>query len=194
MPKSGWRKSHGAAKDGGSLVASEAIPSDELSPARASETARADRDASGRFVPGNRTAKARRLRPSARGALLDLEAKADPAYRAAMKWARRYGAHRRSELTLMFGAISSAVGSLVESESMLLGSARYWHARGMAESSPEFVKLAATLEAQARGSKRDAWELSARESAARIERQGDDLARRQADFQKQLAERAKADE
>lgn len=190
-PKSAWRAAHGKAAKLGSLLVSETLPSDELSPATPADPAQPDRDSNGRFIRGNRSGKSKRLRVGVKGHLAHLEAQADAAWRAAMKWGRRYAAHRRAELAQLHGGeISAGVGALVESEGMLLASSRYWHARGMAENSADHCKLAATLEAQARGCKRDAWELAAREAAARPklsaqQRNAADLAL----IRKQLAER-----
>lgn len=163
-----WTEAHGNAAKGGRLVASESKPADELRPASGSDSDRRDRTSDGRFAPGNGAAKAKRIRSGPRGALAALIVKGDPVYQAAAKWGRRYGSHRRAELAQAHGgAISAGVGAMVESAAEMMADARYWRARGIADGNPDHVRLAAQLIAQARGCERDAWELSARESAAR---------------------------
>jgi hypothetical protein len=169
MARDAWCAATGKSRECGRLVQSTVCPSDELAQpsATGSETVQTDRDPSGRFVPGNRTGKARRLRPDAHGALGALEALGDPAHKVAVRWGKRYGAHRRQELAKAFGAISAGVGAIIESAAGLLADARYWRARGIAESNADHSRLAAQLTAQARGCERDAWELASRETAAR---------------------------
>lgn len=163
-----WSDAHGAAADGGRLVASETKPSDELRPAMPADSVRRDHGPDGKFVPGNGAAKAKRIRSGPRGALVSLIAKGDPVYQAAAKWGRRYGSHRRSELAMAHGGtISAGVGAIVESAAEMLADARYWRAKGIAEGNADYTRLSAQLIAQARGCERDAWELGAREAGAR---------------------------
>ncbi|MBN1610874.1 MAG: hypothetical protein JW940_29855 [Polyangiaceae bacterium] len=56
---------------------------------------------------------------------------------------------------------------MIESAGELLALARYWSARGLAEASPDFARLAATLIAGQRQAERDAWELASREASQR---------------------------
>jgi len=56
---------------------------------------------------------------------------------------------------------------MIESAGELLAASRYWSARGIAEASADYARLAATLVAGARQAERDAWELAAREAQAR---------------------------
>ena len=162
-----WRGAHGAARKGGRIVASETLPADELPSASGGDTARRDRGPDGRFAPGNSIARAKKVRSGPRGALAELEAKGDPAARASVNWGRRYGSHRRAELTRAHGFLSAGVATIVESAADLMADARYWRARGVAEGNPDHYRLAAQLMAQARGCERDAWELASREAAAR---------------------------
>jgi hypothetical protein len=162
------RNAHGRARALGRLTASELTPADELRPARPVASVRPDRDASGRFVAGNRAGTAKRVRMGKRGALVELERKGDPAARAALAFGRRYAAHRRAELGRVHGGeLSAGVGAMVESAGELLAAARYWSARGIAEANPDHARLAAQLVAGSRQAERDAWELAAREAAAR---------------------------
>ncbi|APU89277.1 hypothetical protein Rctr16k_17 [Virus Rctr16k] len=139
---------------------------DELRPAPAKGAAQLERDASGRFVKGNRAGAARRVRAGKRGALVTLEKKGDAAARAALAFGRRYASHRRAELARAFGEISAGVGAMVESAGELLAAARYWSARGVAEANPDHARLSATLIAGARQAERDAWALAQLEEPA----------------------------
>lgn len=162
------RAAHGRAAQLGRLTASECKPWDEQPPATPSPTARVDRDAAGRFQPGNRAGQARRIRAGSRGALATLENKGDDAARAALSFGRRYAAHRRAELASSHGGeLSAGVGAMVESAGELLASARYWSARSIAEANPDHARLAAQLIAGSRQAERDAWELASREATAR---------------------------
>ena len=178
MAASSWRTAHGKSKKHGRLVASEAVPADELRAATGSDTAGRDRDSQGRFRKGNRAAAAKRIKAGHGGALAKLRAKGDPHAIAAMKWGRRYGSHRRAELAQLHGGeISAGVGAMVESASSLLALARYWEARSVADGDPDLAKLAASLISQARGCERDAWELASREAEARNKGEDSRLAR-----------------
>jgi len=168
MARTAWPSAHGVAATAGRLLASETCPGDELPPATGSDTGRRERTPDGRFARGNGVAKAKRVRSGPRGALANLETHADPAWLASCRWGRRYGAHRRAELARAHGgAISAGVGAIVESAADLMADARYWRAKAMEKGDPELSRLAAQLTAQARGCERDAWELAAREAAAR---------------------------
>lgn len=167
-PASFWGAAHGASAKGGHLVASETKPADELRSATLSDTDRCERGSDGRFAAGNTVARSKRLRAGLQGALVALERTADPAWLAADKWGKRYGAHRRAELARAHGGtISAGVGSLIEDAAMLRTDARYWRAKGMSLGIADYSKLASSLLAQARGAERDAWELASREAAAR---------------------------
>lgn len=161
------RSAHGAARDAGRLTASECPPFDEMRPATSALPVRADRDASGRFVPGNRAGAAKIVKAGKRGALYELERKGDDAARAARAFGRRYAAHRRAELAKAFGEISAGVSSMIESAGELLASARYWSARSVADADPNHARLAAQLVAGARQAERDAWALADLESKSR---------------------------
>src|SRR5690606_10045753 len=133
MPRNPWPPTHGN-QVSARLVASETCPADELAPASPVNTDRSDRRRNGTFAPGNSVAKAKKVRSGPRGALAALETKGDPAAKAAVKWGRRYGAHRRRELAQAHGGeLSAGVGTIVESAADLMADARYWRARGVAE-------------------------------------------------------------
>jgi hypothetical protein len=137
MPRNPWPPTHGAAK-AAHVVASEVCPADELAAASPANTDRRDRTRDGKFAPGNDIAKAKKVRSGPRGALAALESKGDPAAKAAVKWGRRYGAHRRRELAQAHGGeLSAGVGTIIESAADLMADARYWRARGVAEGDPD---------------------------------------------------------
>lgn len=164
----GFRAAHGRARELGRLVVLESPPVDELRPAMTCNAAPPERDASGRFLPGNKAGTAQRVKAGKRGALVHLERQGDAAARAAVAFGRRYSAHRRAELARLHGGmLSSGPGSMIESASMLLASSRYWAARASAEGNPDFARLSATLAAGARQAERDAWHLAQLEAQAR---------------------------
>jgi hypothetical protein len=161
------RTAHGKARELGRLTASECPPTDELRAATPGDTVAPDRAPDGRFKPGNRAARAKRVRPGSRGALVELERQGDPAARAAIAYGRKYASHRRAELARAHGELSAGVGAMVESAGELLSAGRYWGARGVAEGSADHARLAATLLAGARQAERDAWALATLEAASR---------------------------
>jgi hypothetical protein len=144
----------------------EPLRPDELPPATPGEPARAQRDASGRFLPGNAAGTAKRVKPSVLGALgLD---KADPRYRPFARFGARYGAHRRAELAgLHGGAISSGVGGIVESAAQAMAASRFVQALAAEKGDAELFKLASQLASTARQHELAAWELASREAEAR---------------------------
>jgi hypothetical protein len=107
------------------------------------------------------------VKPGPRGALHALERQGDEAARAALAFGRRYASHRRAELGQAHGELSAGVGAMVESAGELLSAGRYWAARGIAEGSPDFARLAAQLLAGARQAERDAWALAELEARSR---------------------------
>lgn len=146
----------------------EGCPSGELPPASPSAAVRPDRDKDGRFLPGNRASKARKVRTGKRGALFALIRTGDDAARAAAAYGQRYASNRRAELAKAHGGeISDGVGAMIESAGELQAAARYWSARGMAEGNADYARLAAQLIAGSRQAERDAWELASREATVR---------------------------
>jgi hypothetical protein len=168
------RSAHGAARDGGALLVVETLPSDEQPSASGSDPARRDRDEHGRFVPGNRLAKSAKFRAGRHGRLAALEAQGDAAWLAADRWGRQWSAHRRTELAALHGGtLSSEVCAIVEDAGMAMADARYCRARAAAveATDPQRAERLRTearqLRTEARGHRLAAWELSAREAAAR---------------------------
>lgn len=168
------RAAHGKARKLGAVVMVETLPADELPSAMGSDPAVADRDASGRFVPGNRIARTARHRAGAQGELARLEATADPAWRTADRWSRSWAAHRRGELTKLHGGeLSSEVCALVEDARQAMRDARWCasKAASLAERDPEQAASlrseARQLRIEARGHRLAAWEIAAKEADAR---------------------------
>jgi hypothetical protein len=84
------------------------------------------------------------------------------------------------------GELSSEVCALVVDSWELRGDARYLAARARAENDADLSRAAATLLASARQAQRDAWELASREAAARPSPEAQELARRRAEYERQL--------
>ncbi len=165
------RSAHGRARELGRITATECPPVDELPPASPAETDRKDRGTDGRFAPGNAIARHSKTRSGPQGALLGLDAKADPAWRAARAWARRGASHRITELAKLHGGeLGSEACALVVDSWELRGDARYLAARARAEGNAELARTAAALLAGARQAQRDAWALAALEAESRKSR------------------------
>ena len=165
------RTAHGKAARLGRVVVSETPPTDELPPATPAQTARRDRGTDGRFAPGNAIARHSRTRSGPQGALLALDAKADPAWRAARSWARRGARHRIVELAQLHGGeLGSEVCALVVDSWEMRGDARYLAAKARAEGNADLARAASALLTSARQAQRDAWELASREAQARPKR------------------------
>lgn len=168
------RTAHGAAAAGGALLVVETLPADELPAASGSDPARRDRDAGGRFLPGNSIARNAKFRAGRHGELAKLKAQGDPAWRAADRWGQQWAAHRRTELARCHGdALSSEVCAMVEDAAEAMADARYARAKAMAVESTDPERASALrsearqLRIEARGHRLGAWELAAREAAAR---------------------------
>ena len=144
----------------------EVLPPDELPAAKPGDPVRPQRDATGRFLPGNAAGAAKRVKPGIRGALgLD---KSDPRYRVFARWGARYGAYRRRELAQVHGgSISAGVGAIVESAAHAMAASRFVQALAAEKGDPELFKQAAALGSTARQHELAAWELASREAEAR---------------------------
>lgn len=163
-----WRSAHGQARACGRLVVSETKPADELPPGRGSTPGRPERDSLGRFLPGNRAARRQLGRVHPAGALAQLDARADLAWRSARRWGQRAGMHRIAEVAQAHGGeLSSGVCRLLRSAARMAADAEYLSRRAAADDSPDLLRTAAQLDAGARQAERDAWELAAREAQAR---------------------------
>lgn len=167
-PKSFQRAAHGNGAP--AVVRIEQPPPDELSDPSASplDSVRPERGADGRFAPGNAVARSKKIRAGAHGALVALEAKADPAWRALGAWARRYSSHRRAELAASHGGhLSAGVSAMVDDAASIRGDAKYIAARARAEGNTALSKQAASMLAEAKQLELAAWELASREAKVR---------------------------
>jgi hypothetical protein len=149
----------------------ESCPSDELPDAQPAPTARADRDALGRFVAGNGASRLGGLmRPlgPAMGHLAELEAQAPAAWRAARRAARQAATRRVQHWAQLHGGeLGEIPASQVLAATVQEGDAAYLEALAAQQNKPDLLKLAAMLRTSARQTLRDAWELGSRECAAR---------------------------
>lgn len=162
------RTAHGKAREMGRLVVSECPPVDELRPASPATAVRKDRGADGRFLPGNAVARHSKARSGPQGALLKLDAKADPEWRAARNWARRGARHRIAEMAKLHGGeVGSEVCALIVDSWEMRGDARYLAAQARATGDSDLSRAAATLLASARQAARDAWHMASLEAQAR---------------------------
>ncbi len=144
----------------------EVMPPDELPPATPGAPARPDRDAQGRFVPGNRSGQQKRIKPGPRG-LVGID-KTSPEFRPFARWGARYGAHRRRELASAHGGeISAGVGAIVESAALAMAASRFLSSRAAETGDAELFKQSSALASTARQHELAAWELAAREAQAR---------------------------
>ncbi|MEO7032511.1 MAG: hypothetical protein ABI548_01665 [Polyangiaceae bacterium] len=170
--KTGVRAAHGNARNGGRLTVLERLPMDELPkpPASPPDTVPSQRDAAGRFLPGNSTARMAKVRAGKSGALSLLECKADPAWLALNRWGRRYASNRIAELSDQFGALSSGVCGMVVTAGNGLADSAYLRARGAELGDPKLIVAAASLAKDARQAERDAYALAALEASTKPQR------------------------
>lgn len=164
------RSAHGRARELGRLVVNECTPADELPPARGGQTVVPERSPDGRFLPGNRIARSQvgRIHP---GGTLALLLPKEPAWKSARRWGLRSAAHRIREMGTFHGAeLSSGVCRLLRSAARMAADAEYLSRRAAADDDIDMLRTAERLDAGARQAERDAWELAARESAARPKR------------------------
>jgi hypothetical protein len=168
------RTAHGAARDGGALVVVETLPADELPAASGSDPDRQDRDKGGRFLPGNSIARHAKFRAGRHGHLAKLEAQGTPAWQAANRWGLQWSAHRRTELARMHGGeLSSDVCAFIEDAGQAMADSRYCRALAASieaadpKRAAELRKEASSYRSEAKGHRLGAWELAAREGAAR---------------------------
>jgi len=148
----------------------------------------------GRFAPGARTAQSAgglaHREQTRLGRRLSLgETFADPRF---TPYARAARAFRRAQVTRLArdvggGHCGPAPASIVASAALQLAGSRFaFEVLGE-------MQLGSKLANDSRQNLLAAFELCAREAAARVDHEGDDLARSQREFQRQLAERQRAE-
>lgn len=194
------RTAHGRARQLGALVVVETLPADELPAATGSDPGRRDRDSGGRFQPGNRIAKTARFRSGQQGELGRLEAKGDPAWQAADRWSKRWARFRVRELAQLHGGeLSSEVCGVIEDARQAVADARYCRAKAAELEATDPARAdklrgeARQLRIEVRGHRLAAWELAAREAAARPRESARDRLARQIAERAELRAKSEAD-
>lgn len=161
------RRAHGKGAD--ALVRVERKPLDEVAPLCAEDTEAALASAAKRgrpFEPGNAAAKNKRpALASVSGMPLDA---ADPAYKRALGWARRYRGRRVRELAVQHGGeLSAGVCAIVTSSSLDMAASRYLSGLAAKTGDPALMIQASKLAQSSRQHELTAIELASREAAAR---------------------------
>lgn len=142
------------------------LPPDELPSATGSDSDRPQRTPDGRWALGNTEARRNRVRPG-RSGLAGIDATL-PEFKPFARWGGRYASHRRTELAQSHGGqVSAGVGAIIESAGLAMAASRFLHSRAAQTGDAELFKQAAALAQTARQHELAAWELAAREAAAR---------------------------
>ncbi len=170
------RAAHGTGAN--ALVRVESQPVDELPPLNARDTAEGVASATLRgrpFQRGNSAARGRRpALASSAGIPLDA---ADPDYKRALGWARRYRRRRCSELARDHGgSLSSGVCGMITSSALDMAASRYLAAKAAENGDPALMVQASRLAQSSRQLELTALELASREAAARPKAPFDPLA------------------
>lgn len=92
---------------------------------------------------------------------------ADPRYKRALLLANSYRKVRAKELYVMHGHVSSGASALLASASLALAASRFLYEKVAETGDIALLKQAASLGDSARQSELAAWEMSAREGAAK---------------------------
>ncbi len=92
---------------------------------------------------------------------------ADPRYKRALLNAAAYRKVRTKELSVMHGCVSSGASALLASASLALAASRFLYEKVAETGDISLLKQAAQLADSARQSELAAWEMSAREGAAK---------------------------
>lgn len=92
---------------------------------------------------------------------------ADPRYKKALLYANAYRKVRTRELATMHGHVSSGASALLASASLALAASRFLYEKVAETGDLSLLKQAASLADSARQSELAAWEMSAREGAAK---------------------------
>lgn len=92
---------------------------------------------------------------------------ADPRYKRALLNASSYRKVRTKELAVMHGCVSSGASALLASASLALAASRFLYEKVAETGDISLLKQAAQLADSARQSELAAWEMSAREGAAK---------------------------
>lgn len=191
-----WRPAHGAHAAGGATLACEPV-ADGVRPAPVGSAAPVERREDGTVTPAGAAelarmaAEARRMPDFGERAAAWLPPAAEL---APFDGARRdLLAQRRAEVHALTGAVSSGVGAQLRAWAYIHAAGEYWASRFFAtgdreafESMVRAFRAASTEDAKLR-------DCAAWEAESRADHEGDDLARSQREFQRQLAERQRAE-
>lgn len=151
-----------------------------------------DFDARGKFAEGNTMAsvggksKAGRTRLAARLTLGGIVS--DPAFRPYLAAARGFRKAQCAAIALQVGGgvCGPAPSSIIASSALQLAASRYLFDLA-GQGNPDLFAVASKLANDSRQNLLAAFELAAKEGRARVELEGDDLSRRRAEFQANLA-------
>lgn len=186
----GVRTATGAARESGRFTVLQNTPLDEHAPPDSPpHTVRPQRGPDGRFLPQNTAGRMAKVRAGSGGALAGLEAKADPVWRAADRWGKRYTQHRIGELTGLYGELSSGVLTALVSAGATLADARYLRALAASTGNADLLVKATQLSKEARLCERDALAIAALEAKSRPDPALTAMAQAKVEFQRRLMER-----
>lgn len=191
-----WRTAHGTLADTGATLACEPC-ADGVRPAPSGSAAPVERRADGRVTAAG-AAELARMSAEARR-MPDFGERTQPwlppgkALEPFDGARRDLLAQRRVEIHELTGAVSSGVGAQLRAWAYIHAAGEYWasqfFATGDADAFDRMVrafKASSTEDAKLRDAA--AWEAQ-----ARVDHEGDELARSQREFQRQLAERQRAE-
>ena len=160
----GLRARHGRSKQlGGVGPVVEVLPPDEQPQAQGSPPLA--RDAKGR-VTGSEAAR-RLAKLPRRSRFLPRKITCDPRFEPHNEQRREWQRKRLGELADAHGAVSYGVGAMLNAAAWLYAGSEFAAQTAAETGNLELFKLAGSLSSTARGHELGAWELSAREAAAR---------------------------
>lgn len=190
-----WRSAHGAAAAAGATLVCEPC-ADGVRPAPSGSAAPVERRADGRVTAAG-AAELARMSAEARR-MPDFGERTQPwlppgkALEPFDGARRDLLAQRRVEIHELTGAVSSGVGAQLRAWAYIHAAGEYWASQFFATGDPDaFDRMVRAFKAS---STEDAKlrDAAAWEAGARVEHEGDDLAREQRAFQRELAERQRA--
>lgn len=118
-------------------------------------------------VRSTEAARSLAKRPRLRRRLVPTALNVDPGFESHARARRDWLTRRVSEHHEVFGAVSSAVGAMLNASSWLFAAGEFAAEKAAEAGDVELFKVAASLTTTARGHELAAWELAAREARAR---------------------------
>jgi hypothetical protein len=186
------RKAHGNAANGGATIVFEVPPTDELRPAPAGSAAPVERRGDGTVTPQG-AAELARMRWEAERmpdfAERELDVVPADAFAPFDRARREYLSHRRQELHTATGGVSAGVGGTLRGEAWLVAIGEYYATVAATTLDGKAADRAARFLQSASIERAKAWDLATLEARARVDDEGADLRRQQAEFQRKLAAR-----